>query len=113
VVVRCVVPLVPVTVTGNIPDVGAEQDRLVRPVPGSVTEVTEPQVRPGPGEVVKDTVPVNPFRAAIVILVVQLFPIVQGTVVGDAEIPKSGGGTVTAIVVFWMSDPLVPVMFTR
>ena len=60
-----------------------------------------------------DTVPVNPFRAATVMLVEQLFAIVHGTVVGDAEMPKSGAGTVTVIMAFWDSDPLVPVTFTR
>jgi acyl-CoA hydrolase len=38
----------------------------------------------------------------------------QGTLVAvEGEMSKSGTGTVTVTVAFWVKDPLVPVTFTR
>jgi hypothetical protein len=112
--VVCVsVPLAPVTVTGKVPEVTPWQERVAVRVVGTVIEAIASQSRPTPGEDAKVTTPANPFRGMIVIVVVQLFPTAQGTVVGLAEMSKSGAGTVTVIVAVWVNAPLVPVTFTR
>jgi hypothetical protein len=107
------VPLAPVTVTVNVPAVIEWQERVAVRVVGTVMEATASQSRSRLGEAVKVTVPVKPFRGAIVIVVVQLFATAQGTVVGVADKSKSGAGTVTVIVAFCDNDPSIPVTFAR
>jgi hypothetical protein len=67
-------------------------------------------VRPdGLIDVARLTVPVKPFRLATVIATFAEEPTAKLTLVGLAEIAKSGGG-VTLKVTFaeWDSDPLIP-----
>ena len=71
------------------------------------------QLSPWLGLGVKVTVPANPFVGAIAIVVGQSIPTRQETVVGAAEMSKSGAGTVTVIVTLWLKAPLAPVTFTR
>jgi hypothetical protein len=108
-------PLAPVTVKSNEPTADAVHERIVCASAGRVIEGGWLQARPNAGGIaVNDTVPVKPFRGVIVIVVEQAIPITHGTVVGvDGEMSKSGGGTVTVTVTFWINDPLVPVTFTR
>ena len=109
------VPLVPVTVKSNEPTADAVHKRVTCVSTGRVIDGGWSQARPRAGGIaVNDTVPVKPSRGAIAIVVEQAIPVTHGTVVGvDGEMSKSGGGTVTVIVTFWINDPLVPVTFTR
>lgn len=102
------------TVTAKVPAVIGWQESAVCRVAGTVIGAMVLQSRPKSGEVVNDTVPAKPFRGVIVIVAIQLFPMTQGTLVAvEGEMSKSGTGTVTVIVAFWVNDPLVPVTFTR
>ena len=106
---------VPKTVKSKEPATDAVHERVVCVSVGRVIERGWVHVRPMAGGIaVNDTVPVKPFVGVIVIVVEQAFPATQGTVVGvEGEMSKSGIGTVTVIVAFWVRDPLVPVTFTR
>ena len=99
--VVCVrVPLAPVTVTVKVPAVIEWQRRVVVRAAGTVMDAMLSQRRPMSGVAVNVKVPVKPFRGVIVIVAVQLFPTAHWTVVGAAEMLKSGAGTVTVIVTF-------------
>jgi hypothetical protein len=103
-----------VTVTAKVPAVIEWQESIFCRVAGTVIGSMALQRRPKSGEVVNDTVPAKPFRGVIVIVAIQIFPTTQGTLVAvEGEMSKSGTGTVTMIVAFWVKDPLVPVTFTR
>jgi hypothetical protein len=103
-----------VTLTAKVPAVIELQESTVCRVAGTVIGAMVLQRRPKSGEVVNDTVPAKPFRGVIVIVATQPFPMTQGTLVAvEGEMSKSGTGTVTVIVTFWLRAPLVPVTFTR
>lgn len=106
-------PLAPVTATVNVPAVIEWQDRVVVVLVGMVTDAMGLQSRPSSGLAVKATFPVKPFPGVIVIVAVQLFPTTHVTVVGLAEMSKSGEGTDMVIVAVWVKAPLVPVTFTK
>jgi len=106
------VPLVPVTVTVKVPDVGDEQDSVdVWEAPSTMLLGLRVQVRPA-GETVKVsvTVPVNPWSGATVIVDVAAVPAVVATEVGLAVTEKSLMVAVT--VAECDSVPLVPVTVT-
>jgi len=92
------------------------QDSVEVPEPPVMLVGVRLQVRPVPGEVelVRSTVPVNPFRGATVIVEVPEPPSAKDTLLGLAEIVKSGGGAVTVNITSAECDsvPLVPVTVT-
>jgi len=105
-------PLVPVTVTVNVPAVAEEQDRVeVWDAPRTMLVGVRLQVSPaGDTELVSATVPVNPFTGATVIVEVAAVPADVVTDVGLAVTVKSC--TVTVTVEEWDKEPLVPVTVT-
>ena len=95
-------PLVAVIVTVNVPllvvegtlTVNVEEPELMIDVGLGVA------VNPPPEAIAfRETVPVNPFRAVTVILVVSEDPLLIIKVLGDADTEKSGVVTVYFIVV--------------
>jgi hypothetical protein len=67
----------------------------------------------GAPEALKLTLPVKPFCAVTVIVLVPLFPCVTVTLVGDADRVKFGCATAFTVrlkVVVWVKLPDVPVM---
>ena len=86
-------PLVPVTVTVNVPVADPVHDNVLVPEVPRVTLVGDSeQLRPVEGETdeVRLTVPVNPLTEVTVIVEVPAVPVVVVTLVGLAEIVKSG-----------------------
>ena len=76
------VPLTPVTVKSNEPTADAVHERSVCVSGGTVIGGGWLQARPRVGGIaVNDTVPVKPFRGAIVIVVEQVIAATHGTVV--------------------------------
>lgn len=59
------------------------------------------------------TVPVNPLRAATVMVEVPEYPLLMLKDVGDAESEKSGVVTCTVMATVWVKDPLVPLTVTE
>jgi len=107
-------PLVPVTVTVYVPAV-PEHDRVeVWDAPRTMLEGLRVHVRPaGDTAEVRVTVPVNPLSGATVIVEVPVAPALTVTLVGLAEIAKSGAAPkVKVAVAVWTSEPLVPVIVT-
>src|SRR4029077_15213653 len=103
-------PLVPVTATSTVPTLAKLQDN---------TDVPEPPVTVARERVQAElsetsaTSPVNPFNGEIVMVEVAAEPTDTVTVVGPAEIVKSGAlVTVYVTVAVLVSDPLVPVTIT-
>jgi len=92
------------------------QDSVEVPEPPVMLVGVKLQVRPVLGEIelVRSTVPVSPFRGATVIVEVPELPSAKVTLVGLAEIVKSGGGAVTVKMTSTECDsvPLVPVTVT-
>jgi hypothetical protein len=93
---------VPVTVTVNVPLLVEEGTVIVsveEPEPViddglNVADNPPPDALP-----VRETVPVNPFRDAIVTLEVLCDPLLMLRLVGDADMEKSGLVTVTGMVI--------------
>ena len=56
---------------------------------------------------VKETGPVNPFSAPIVIVDFPCDPLLMLKLLGEAEIEKSGLATITVTVVLWLSGGLL------
>jgi hypothetical protein len=113
------VALVPVTVTVNEPVAEPVHDRVevadVVVVERATLVGLRAQVRPVEGDTVADreTVPVKPFTAAIVIVDVPGEPTTAETVEGLALTVKSGAAvTVKVTVAEWDRDPLTPVTLT-
>ena len=105
-------PLVPVTVTVNVPLLVVEGTLTVSvDVPEPVNaEGVAVAVNPPPDTLVdRLTVPVNPFRYVIVIFEVPDEQLLTLMLLGDAEIEKFGVVTVHVTVVLWLSEPLLPV----
>ena len=103
----------PVTVTVNVPAAEALQDRVEVPDVPRVTLVgLSEQDRPVDGvtDEVSDTVPVNPFTLATVIVDVAVPPTTVLVLVGLAVTVKSLTAKLT--VVDDDADPLVPVTVT-
>jgi len=80
------VPLVPVTVTVNVPLLGELHDRVEVPDPPVTLVGVRVQVRPPVGDTVavSATVPVNPLTGAMVIVEVAVAPARAVTLVGLA-----------------------------
>ena len=106
------VPLVPVTVTVNVPLLGELHDRVEVPDPPVTLVGVRVQVRPPVGDTVavSATVPVNPLTGAMVIVDVPAWLTLTATLVGLATIVKSV--TVKVTVAEWDNVPLVPVTVT-
>jgi hypothetical protein len=85
------VPLVPVTVTVNVPLVGELHDRVEVPEPPVTLVGVRVHVRAPVGDTaaVKATVPANPFTGAMVIVEVPAWLTLTATLVGLATIVKS------------------------
>jgi hypothetical protein len=60
--------LVPVTVRVKVPAVVDEQATVAVPEPVTLVGVMTPQARPAAGVSVRLTIPVNPFRAVMVMV---------------------------------------------
>jgi hypothetical protein len=103
-------PLAPVTVTTTLPVAVKVQDRV--DVPEPPVTLAGVKVHAELSEV-RATLPVKLFSGEIVIVEVPAELTITGTVVGLAEIVKSGVlVTVYVTVTEWVSDPLVPVTVT-
>jgi len=108
------VPLVPVTVTVNVPLLVVEGTLIVSvDVPDAVTDGGFSVVVSPPPETVSEseTVPAKPFKVAIFIVEVPCDPLRMLRLVGDAEIEKFGLVTVTVNVAVLLK-PLVSVPVT-
>jgi hypothetical protein len=104
-------PLVPVTVTTNVPLAVAVHDSVLVPDPVTLVGV-KVQVMPVAGDevAVRDTTPANPLTAVTVIVEVPAWFTLTVTLVGLAAIVKFW--TVNVTVAEWESVPLVPVTVT-
>ena len=89
------------TVTVNVPVADPVQDRVEVPEPPETLVEERAHVRPVAGEISSDreTVPVNPFTAATVIVEVPGVPTTAVTLVGLALIVKSGAAVTVNITV--------------
>ena len=85
------VPLVPVTVTVNVPPLGEVHDRVEVPDPPVTLVGVRVQVRPPVGDTVavSATVPVNPLTGVMVMVDVPAWLTLTATLVGLATIVKS------------------------
>lgn len=99
------------TVTVYVPATVPVHDSVEVPEPPVMVPGVNVHVRPVAGEmlVVSVTVPVNPLSGVIVIVEVAAVPTFALTLVGLAEIMKSGTTTLTVTVVECDRLPLVPV----
>ncbi len=101
----------PATPTEKVPAVGEEHDTVAVPDPVILAGVIIPQVRPDGTVSVKETVPPNPLRAAIVIVEVADWPAV--TAPGEvAAIVKPTKLNVAVVECVMAGLVLVPVIVT-
>jgi len=98
--------LVPVIVTGIIPEAANVQDKVELPNPFKLVGVIVHDVL----LVVRLTSPAKPFSRVTVTVDLATVPAITVTVVGLAEIPKSWNLKVATTK--WFSVPLVPVIVT-
>jgi hypothetical protein len=103
------VPLVPVTVRVYVAAIVELQDTVAVPEFVTLVGVIAPQVRLAGTVSVRLTVPVNPLRAATVMVEVAEVPTV--TAAGDVTVMVKSV-TVKVTVAVWTIVPLVPVMVT-
>jgi len=104
-------PLVPVTVTVNVPAAVEEQDSVeVWEAPRVMLVGFSVQVSPAEAEEVSVTVPVNPLSGATVMVEVPATPTVVETLVGLAVTEKSC--TMNVIVAVAVLAPFVPITVT-
>jgi hypothetical protein len=105
-------PLVPVTVTVNVPLADAVHDRLEVPVLGRLAGVRL-QVRPvgGDSECVKVKLPLKPFWKVTVTVDTPLLPTVTGTLAGlVVNVKPEMRNWIDAVV--WEREPSMPVTVT-
>jgi hypothetical protein len=105
-------PLVPVTVRVNVPSVAEVHVTVAVPEPVTIPGVIAPHVSPEGTVSVRETVAVNPFKGAIVIVETTEAPAL--TAAGDVTLIVKSGDTVTVQLTVaeceW--EPLAPVTVT-
>ena len=106
VVLWLIVPLFPVTVTVKDPLLSDEGTVMVSVEVPEFVIVVGLKVAVTPlrdALAVRETAPVNPFSAPIVIVDFPVDPLLMLMLLGEAEIEKSGLATITVTVVLWIS----------
>jgi hypothetical protein len=107
-------PLVPVTLTANMPIIefaAGVMVRVVEPGPDSDVGLKLAEAPDGRPVTLSEMVPLKPFTPAAVTVYWALLPAMALPTEGEMPSEKSGGGPVMVSVVdpAWFKDPLVPV----